>query len=58
MSITSAEPAMQATQADLSQVLDFRNGADFWPTWGSFKYDQESRGYNISWQSLADFDGW
>ncbi len=58
MSITSAEPAMQATQADLSQVLDFGNGADFRPAQGSFKYDQESGGYDISWQSLADFDGW
>jgi hypothetical protein len=60
MSITSAEPAAPATQADLSQVLDFGfgNGTDSWPARGSFQYDREYGGYNLSWESIAEFDTW
>jgi hypothetical protein len=58
LSITSAEPAAPATQADLTQVLDFGNGTDLRPARGSFHYDREAGGYDLSWESFAKFDAW
>ena len=67
MSINSSGPAVPATQADLSQVLDFGAiprtargdfGADRRPARGGFQYDQEFAGYDLSWGSLAEFDAW
>ncbi len=55
LSITPAEPAAPTTQADLCQVLDF---GDSRPTRGSFQHDQESGDYELSWESLAEFDTW
>jgi hypothetical protein len=56
MSISSSGPAAPATQAELSQVLDF--GAMSRPARGSFEHDQESAGYDLSWGSLAEFNVW
>ena len=64
MSISSSGPAAPATQAELSQVLDFSTvpcpgfGAVSRPVRGGFQYDQEFAGYDLSWGSLAEFDAW
>ncbi|KAH9013946.1 hypothetical protein EDB85DRAFT_1899436 [Lactarius pseudohatsudake] len=61
LSITSAGLAVPATQPTSQAILGGRalpaqdsNSC----AWGSFRYDQESGHYNLSWGSFAEFDTW
>ena len=55
LSIT-AESATPATAVPATcQVLDLGLAG---PPWGSFLYDQESGDYDLSWESVAQFNAW